>query len=67
MTPTDLQAICNMLNDDQDRGGQYKLARSLGWHHTTVWRKLNGKSGITQSDELAIPAATQGSENIPQA
>jgi hypothetical protein len=54
MTRADLRAICNSLNDEHGTGGQTKLARLLGWHHSTVWRKLNGKSPITQADELAI-------------
>jgi hypothetical protein len=54
MTPADLRVITISLNDERGTGGQSGLARLLGWHHTTVWRKLNGKSPITQSDELAI-------------
>jgi hypothetical protein len=57
MTPADLRAICDSLNDERGTGGQSKIARLLGWHHSTVWRKLNGKSRITQSDELAITGA----------
>ena len=57
MTPADLRAICNSLNDERGTGGQSKLARLLGWNHSTVWRKLNGKNRITQSDELAIGQA----------
>jgi hypothetical protein len=53
MTAADLRAICDSLNEN-DTGGQTKLARMLGWHHSTVWRKLSGASHITQSDELAI-------------
>src|SRR4051794_23714787 len=30
------------------------LARLCGWDHSTAWRKLTGKSPITQRDELAI-------------
>jgi hypothetical protein len=45
-----LRAIRNGLNP----GGQSKLARLLGWHYSTLWRKPNGKNRITQSDELAI-------------
>jgi len=54
MTPADLRATCDTLNDERGTGGQCELARLLGWHHSTVWRKLNGKSRITQRDELAI-------------
>ncbi len=54
MTPADLRLITVSLNDERGTGGQTKLARLLGWHHSTVWRKLTGKSRITQSDVLAI-------------
>jgi hypothetical protein len=54
MTPLALRAITLSLNDERGTGGQSKLGRLLGWHHATVWRKLNGKSRITPSDELAI-------------
>ena len=54
MSPADLRAICDSLNDERGTGGQSKLARLLDWHHSTVWRKLAGQSPITQSDELAI-------------
>ena len=47
------------LNDESGTGGQSKLARLLGWHHSTAWRKLNGKSRITQADELAIRQAVE--------
>jgi hypothetical protein len=63
MTPSALRAICDSLNDERGTGGQTKLASSLGWHHSTVWRKLNGKSPITQSDQLAI---RQVIEALPQ-
>lgn len=43
--------IDSIIRDSEILG---KLARLLGWHHSTVWRKLNGKCRITQSDELAI-------------
>jgi hypothetical protein len=57
MTIDDLRAFCDSLNDEHGTGGQSKLARLLGWHHSTVWRKLNGASPITQADELAIRQA----------
>ena len=41
------------------QGRASKLARLLGWHHSTVWRKLNGKSPITESDALAIQKAVE--------
>lgn len=54
MTPAALRAITISLNDERGTGGQSKLARLCGWHHSTVWRKINGKSRITQADALAI-------------
>ena len=60
MTPTDLRALCDSLNDESGTGGQSKLARLLGWNYSTLWRKLNRKSRITQSDELAIRQAMAG-------
>jgi hypothetical protein len=54
MTPADLRAICDSLNDERGTGGQTKLARLLDWDYSTLWRKLSGRSSITQSDELAI-------------
>ena len=49
MTPVELRSLCESLNDECGTGGQTKLARLLGWRHSTVWRKLNGKSPITES------------------
>ena len=57
MTPPDLHAICDSLNDERGTGGLTKLARRLGWHYSTLWRKLNSLSKITHSDELAIRQA----------
>jgi len=57
LTPADLRAICDSFDDEHGTGGQSKLARLLKWNHSTVWRKLNGKSRITQSNELAISGA----------
>jgi hypothetical protein len=51
------------LNDEHGTGGQTKLAHLLSWHFSTLWRKLNGKSRITQSDELAITQALSGVES----
>ena len=62
MTHADLRAICISLNDEYSTGEQSKLARLLGWHHSTVWRKLNGKSKITQGDSLAILKALETTE-----
>ena len=59
MTPADLRAITISLNDERGTGGQSRLARLLKWDHSTVWRKLNGKSPITESDALAIQKAVE--------
>jgi hypothetical protein len=65
MTPADLRAICGSLNDERGTGGQTRLSRLLKWHHSTIWRKLNGKSPITMSDELAIREAARSSAALP--
>ena len=57
MTPSDRRAITNSLNDEHGTGGQSKLARLLGCHYSTLWRKVHGKSPITRSDELATRQA----------
>jgi hypothetical protein len=57
LTPAELRAITISLNDERGTGGQTKLARLLGWHYSTLWRKLTGKSPITLADELAITGA----------
>ena len=62
MTPSDLRAICDSLNDERGSGGQSKLARLLDWDFSTLWRKLNGKSPITESDALAIQKAVEMAE-----
>ena len=62
MTPADLRAITISLNDERGTGGQTRLARFCGWHHSTVWRKLNGQSPITESDALAIQKAVEMAE-----
>jgi hypothetical protein len=59
LTRADLRAICDSLNDERGTGGQTRLARLCGWHHSTVWRKLYGKSPITESDALAIQKAVE--------
>ena len=66
MITADLRVIRDSLNDELGTGGQSKLAHSLGWHHSTVWRKLNGNSAITQSDVLAIQKATEMAEGQPR-
>jgi hypothetical protein len=62
MTPADLRAICDSLNDERGTGGQSRLARLCGWDHSTVHRKFTGKSHITPSDELAIQKAVEIAE-----
>jgi hypothetical protein len=62
MTAADLRAITISPKDERGMGGQSRLARFLGWHHSTVWRKLNGKSPITESDALAILKAVEMAE-----
>jgi hypothetical protein len=57
-----LRAICDSLNDERGTGGQSKFARLLKWRHSTVWRKLTGKSPITESDALAIQKAVELAE-----
>ena len=59
MTPAELRAICDSLNDERGTGGQSKLARMFGWNYTTLWRKLNARSRITESDALAIERAME--------
>ena len=59
MTPVDLRVICGSLNYKRRTGANSKLARLLGWHYTTVWRKLSGRSQITESDALAIQKAIE--------
>ena len=65
LKPADLRVICDSLNNECSTGGQSKLARLLGWHHSTVWRKLNGRSPISQSDELAIRQAVSSPAETP--
>jgi DNA-binding transcriptional regulator YdaS (Cro superfamily) len=62
MTPADLRAIYDSLNDERGTGGQSKLARLLGWHYSTICRKLTGQSPITESDALAIRKAVEMAE-----
>ena len=59
MTTSHPRPISISPNDERGSGGQTKLARLLDWHHGTVWRKLNGRGRITQSDELAIRQSLQ--------
>lgn len=62
MTRSDLRATCDSLNDERGTGGQTRLAHLLGWHYSTLWRKLTGKSPITESDVLAIQKAVEMAE-----
>jgi hypothetical protein len=66
MTPADLRVNCNSLNDEHGTGGQSTLARLLEWHHSTIWRKLNGKSRITLSGVLAFQMALQKDQLLIQ-
>jgi hypothetical protein len=50
VTPAELRAIYDSLNDERSSGGQSDLARLVGWNYSTLWRKLNGKSRITQCE-----------------
>ena len=54
MTPTELPAICDSLNNKHGKGGQTRFAELVGWDPCTVRRKLAGKTRITRSDALAI-------------
>jgi len=54
MTPSELRSIRFSLDDDHGMSGLTRLSRLLGWHHSTVRRKLTGKSQVTKSDALAI-------------
>jgi hypothetical protein len=56
--PTGQDVLTEVLRD----GARRMLARLLGWHHSTVWRKLTGKSPITESDALAIQKAVEMAE-----
>ena len=59
MTPADPRVIRESLNGERGTGGQTRLARILDWDHSTIWRKLTGKSPITESDALAIERAAE--------
>lgn len=62
MTPIEIRSICNSLIDERGTTGQTKLAHLLGWHYTTLRRKLAGKSKINESDALAIQQAVEMAE-----
>jgi hypothetical protein len=64
VNPADLRAICDSLNDERGTGGQSKLARLLKWHDSTVWRKLTGKSPITESDALATQKTVEMAKGL---
>ena len=57
MTPADLQAICDSINGKYGRADNPSSHVCLGGTTQTLWRKLNGKSSVTQAGELAIPQA----------
>lgn len=59
MTPAELRAICDSLNDERGTGGQTRLAELLDWDSSTIRRKLAGKTRITRTDELAIRNVTE--------
>jgi len=59
MPPDELRANCDSLVVERGTGGQSRLARLLGWNYSTLWRKLNGRSQITESDALAIQRAVE--------
>jgi len=63
MTRAGLRAICDSLNDERGMGGQTLLARFLGRHYSTVWRKLNCRSRITEANALAIEIAMELAES----
>jgi hypothetical protein len=54
MTPADLRAFCDSLNNERGTGGQTRLAHLLGWHHSTIWRNLNCLPKIPPFNELAV-------------
>jgi hypothetical protein len=66
MTPADLRTICDSPNGECRTGGQSRLACLLRWHHSTVWRKLNGKSPITESDALAVQKTVETASGSAQ-
>jgi hypothetical protein len=51
--------------NEHGMGAQARFARLLGWSCSTFWRKLNGKSSMTQADELAIRRAMEFVRNRP--
>jgi hypothetical protein len=59
MTRADLRTICDSLNDERGTDGQTGLARLLNCDYSKLWRKLTGKSPITESDALAIQRAAE--------
>jgi hypothetical protein len=52
MTPAELRAICDSLNDEHGTGGQTRLALLIGRGSSTIRRKLAGKSRNTRSDQI---------------
>jgi DNA (cytosine-5)-methyltransferase 1 len=60
LTPVELRAICDDLNDKHGTGGQSLLARLLEIHPSLIRKKLKGQVGISKVDELAIKHAVGG-------
>jgi hypothetical protein len=46
VTPEELRALCNLLNDDRGTGGQSKLARLVPCNPRTIRRMLAGQMAI---------------------
>jgi len=57
MTPEELRAHCDSLNDERGTGGQTRLADLLDMHPTLLRKKLAGKVKIRKVDELAVEEA----------
>lgn len=60
MTPAELRAVCDSLNDARGVGGQTRLAELLGWSDRTMRRKLAGDTPIDRDEELAIRCLVGG-------
>jgi hypothetical protein len=56
---TEAEIYCVELIDEHGTGGQSRLAHLIGWDHSTVSRKHNGQSRITESDARAIQRAVE--------
>jgi hypothetical protein len=60
MNRSALRANFASLDEERGTAGQSKPTRLLDWDYSTLRRKLNGRSPITTSDELAIRQAVGG-------